>query len=117
MRISDWSSDVCSSDLVRTGLAARRQWLIEQQLADGEGREFRLRSGALESLRQRVLATVGERLSGELGKHFEPARIGERVEGVIARRVELESGPQVLLDRSRGFTLGPWRDKLEEAKF
>src|SRR3546814_12147152 len=72
-----------------------------------------MRSGALESLRQRELATVGERLSGELGKHFEPARIGERVEGVIARRVDLESGPQRLIERSRDFTLVPWRDVLE----
>src|SRR3546814_13245239 len=86
---------------VRTGLAARRQWLIEQQLADGEGRELRMRSGALESLRLRELAPVGERLSAELGKTFEPARLGERLAGVIARRVALASGPPGLLERRR----------------
>ncbi|QUT08132.1 DUF3363 domain-containing protein [Sphingobium phenoxybenzoativorans] len=36
-----------------------------------------------------------------------------RVEGMIARRVDLESGPHVLVDRSRDFTLVPWRDDLE----
>jgi hypothetical protein len=98
---------------VRTAFAARRQWLIEQQLADGRGQAFRLRSGALESLRRRELETAGRRLAEQLGKRFEPARIGERVEGVIARRVDLESGPQALVERARDFTLVPWRDVLD----
>lgn len=98
---------------VRTALAARRQWLIEQHLADGDGQVFRLRKGALESLRQRELDAIGSELSGELGKRFTPAQIGERVEGIIARRVDLESGPRALVERSRDFTLVPWRDVLE----
>lgn len=98
---------------VRTALAARRQWLIEQQLADGAGQGFRLRTGAMESLRQRELESVGGRLADQLGKRFEPARNGERIEGVIARRVDLESGPHALVERSRDFTLVPWRDVLE----
>jgi hypothetical protein len=98
---------------VRSAFAARRQWLIEQQLADGDGQSFRLRANALENLRQRELEGVGGRLSEQLGKRFEPTRIGERVEGVIARRVDLEGGPHALVERSRDFTLVPWRDVLE----
>lgn len=98
---------------VRAALAGRRQWLIEQRLAAGEGRAFRMRSGATESLRQRELGGAGTRLAGELGKPFKPARNGDRVEGVIARRVDLESGPHALVERSRDFTLVPWRDVLE----
>jgi hypothetical protein len=98
---------------VRTALAARRQWLIEQQLADCDGRSFRLRSGVLESLRQRELESAGKRLAGQLGKDFEPARAGERIEGIIVRRVDLESGSYALVERSREFTLVPWRDVLE----
>lgn len=98
---------------VRDALMARRQWLVEQQLADGEGQVFRLRRGALESLRLRELESVSERLGRELGKVFQPARIGERVEGVVARRVDLESGPHALVERSRDFTLVPWRDVLD----
>lgn len=94
-------------------MAARRQWLIEQHLAEGDGPVFRLRTGALESLRGRELATAGERLSGELGKRFTAAQIGDGIEGVIARRVDLESGPHALVERSRDFTLVPWRDVLE----
>lgn len=98
---------------VRSALAARRQWLVEQQLADGDGQAFRLRRGALETLRLREMEDAGERLGKALGKRFEPARMGERIEGVIARRVDLESGPHALVERSRDFTLVPWRDVLE----
>ncbi|SFJ97346.1 Type IV secretory pathway, VirD2 components (relaxase) [Sphingomonas sp. NFR04] len=98
---------------VRSALAARRQWLIEQQLGDGDGQSFRLRANALEKLRQRELESASGRISGQLGKRFEPTRIGERVEGIISRRVDLESGPHALIERSRDFTLVPWRDVLE----
>lgn len=69
----------------------------------------------MEGLRQRELESVGGRLSDQLGKRFEPARNGERIEGVIARRVDLESGPHALVERSRDFTLVPWRDVLEHS--
>lgn len=98
---------------VRTALAARRQWLIEQQLADGERSTFRYRDGAIDSLRQRELREAAERIGTDLGKRFEPARVGERIEGVIARRVDLESGSFAVVERSRDFTLVPWRDVLE----
>lgn len=98
---------------VRTALAARRQWLIEQQLADGERSTFRYRDGAIDSLRQRELREAGERIGTGLGKRFEPARLGERIEGVIARKVDLESGSFAVVERSRDFTLVPWRDVLE----
>lgn len=98
---------------VRTALAARRQWLIEQQLAEGERSAFRYRDGALDMLRQRELRQAGERLGGDIGKRFEPAQIGERIEGKIARRVDLESGSFAVVERSRDFTLVPWRDVLE----
>lgn len=98
---------------VRTALAARRQWLIEQQLADGERSAFRYRDGALDTLRQRELQQAGERIGDDIGKRFEPARIGERIEGKIVRRVDLESGSFAVVERSRDFTLVPWRDVLE----
>lgn len=98
---------------VRTALAARRQWLIEQQFAEGGERILRLRNGALESLRQCELEGAGGQLAQQLGKRFELARNGERIEGVIRQRVDLESGSYALVERSRDFTLVPWRDVLE----
>ncbi len=98
---------------VRTALAVRRQWLIEQQLADGERSAFRYRDGAIDSLRQSELREAGERIGTNLGKRFEPTQAGERIEGVVARRVDLESGSFAVVERSRDFTLVPWRDMLE----
>lgn len=98
---------------VRTALAVRRQWLVEQELAGGDGQEFRLRTGAIETLRQRELNRAGCGLADQLGKRFEPARIGERIDGIIARRIDLESGSYAVVERSRDFTLVPWRNVLE----
>jgi hypothetical protein len=39
--------------------------------------------------------------------------MGARIEGIIARRVDLESGSFAVVERSRDFTLVPWRDVLE----
>ena len=98
---------------VRTALVARRRWLIEQQLADGERSAFRYRDGALDTLRRRELQGVGDRLGEELGKRFAQARNGERIEGRITRRIDFESGSVAVVERSRDFTLVPWRDVLE----
>lgn len=98
---------------MRSALAARRQWLVEQQLATGERQTFRLREGAIAALRDRELQRAGEGLADRLGKRFEPARTGERIEGVIAHRVDLEGGSYALVERSRDFTLVPWRDVLD----
>ena len=98
---------------VRTALTARRQWLIEQQLADGNDTTFRMRNGAMDALCQRELRQAAARLSDELGKQFEPTRVGERIKGMVARRVDLEGGSYALVERSHDFTLVPWRDVLE----
>jgi type IV secretory pathway VirD2 relaxase len=98
---------------VRTALAARRQWLIEQQLATGEREAFQLRGGMADMLRARELQRAGDDFADRLGKPFDAARPGQRIVGVIARRVDLESGSYALVERSRDFTLVPWRDVLE----
>ncbi|BBD01457.1 relaxase/mobilization nuclease RlxS [Sphingobium sp. YG1] len=98
---------------VRTAMAARRQWLVEQQLADPDGAALRFRQGSIDMLRQRELRQAGEHLAEGVGKPFASAGIGERIEGMIARRVDLEGGSYALVERSRDFTLVPWRDVLE----
>ena len=98
---------------VRTALAARRQWLVEQHLADPDGATLRFREGAMDRLRQRELAQAGDRLAQDIGKAFTHASTGERIDGMIARRVDLEGGSYALVERSRDFTLVPWRDVLD----
>ena len=72
-----------------------------------------MRDGAIAALKEREIRQAAQGIADRLGKPFEPARLGERIEGIIARRVDLEAGSHALVERSRDFTLVPWRDVLE----
>lgn len=97
----------------RAALAVRRQWLVEQQLADSGGGRVTLRANALAILQRRELLRVAGQLSDELGKPFTEARIGDAIAGRLSRRIDLVSGRFALIEKSREFTLVPWRPALE----
>lgn len=99
---------------VRAAVTARRQWLVEQGLADGDGESFAMRKNALASLQRRELLRIAAGLSDELGKGFAEARHGDWIEGSVARRVGGISGSYALIEKSREFTLVPWRPVLEK---
>lgn len=98
---------------VRTTQALRRQWLIDEQLAEERDGQSIYRSGMIAVLQRRELLRVAGQLSDELGLRFVEARPGERVEGRFSRTVEMVSGRHALIERSRDFTLVPWRPVLE----
>lgn len=98
---------------VRAAIAGRQQWLVEQQLADVDGDRIRLRANAIMMLQRRELLREGEALSSEIGKPFVEARVGERIAGAITRRIDLASGRFAMVEKSREFTLVPWRPALE----
>ncbi len=100
---------------VRDALARRRQWLIEEGLARAEEDRVVYRADLLARLRRRELLRVAGQLSGELGLAFSEARPGQRIEGVYRRPVDLASGRFALIERSRDFTLVPWRPVLERS--
>ena len=64
-------------------------------------------------LSRRDLATAGAQLSKEMGLDFDEAQVGQRIKGIYRRPVELVSGRFALIERSRDFTLVPWRPVLE----
>lgn len=99
---------------VRQALDVRRQWLVEQGLASGEGARFAMRGDALAALKRRELLKVADELSRELGKPFVEARAGTVVEGKVARRIDMVSGRFALLDKAHAFTLVPWSPVLEQ---
>ncbi len=98
---------------VSNALLQRRQWLIEQELAREEQDRVIYRANLLALLRQRELARVGAQLSAELGLPYAEPYPGERIEGIYRRRLDLASGPYALIEKSREFTLVPWRPALE----
>lgn len=101
---------------VLSAQAARRQWLIAQQLAQEENGQTIYRSNLLTELRRRDVLSVARNLSSELGLPFAEARAGEHIGGRFLRRVDLESGRFALIERSRDFTLVPWRPVLEKQR-
>ncbi|WP_425506859.1 DUF3363 domain-containing protein [Sphingomonas sabuli] len=98
---------------VRSALAIRRQWLLDQGLASSSDGQLRAAPGLIETLRERDLTGAGTRLGQELNLPFVPARPGERISGIIERRVDLPSGSYALVANSQEFTLVPWRPLLE----
>jgi hypothetical protein len=100
---------------VRDALARRRQWLVEQDLAREEQDRTIYRANMLGILRRRDLTRVAAQLSGELGLDYAEVRPGSRVEGVYRRSLDLASGRYALIEKSREFTLVPWRAVLERS--
>lgn len=98
---------------LREALAARRQWLVEQELAEPEGGGVRMKRNAIALLQRRELLRVAAEIGSELGKDFVEAADGARIEGRLTRRIELMGGRHAVVERSREFTLVPWRAVLE----
>jgi hypothetical protein len=99
---------------VRQAMVRRQQWLIEQRLAEQRGDEVLYRSDMDARLRRAELRLVAARLSKELGLDFSGEPIpGERISGVVRRRLNLKSGSFAVVENSREFSLVPWRPVLE----
>ena len=98
---------------VSEALAKRQRWLIQQGLIQIEGDQVAYRTNLLTELRSRELARTGGQLSKELGLRYTETKSGERIEGVYRGAVELSSGKFAVIEKSREFTLVPWRPILE----
>jgi len=94
-------------------MAMRRQWLIDEDLADAAGDGIAYRRGALAALQRRELLRLARSLSGELGMTFAEASEGERIEGRLARRIDAAGGRYALVEKAKQFTLVPWKPVLE----
>lgn len=98
---------------VQAAQARRRAWLIAQGLADEEQGVVRYRAGMIAALQRRELLRVAGQLSEELHVPFVESPVGARIDGVYRRPVDLVSGRFALIEKSRDFTLVPWRPVLE----
>ena len=98
---------------VRVAMASRQQWLVEQQLADVDGDRIRLRTNAIMMLQRRELLRESEEMSSQIGKVFVEARTGDHIAGTVTRKIDLTSGRFAVVEKSKEFTLVPWRPVLE----
>ena len=97
----------------RDALARRRQWLIAQGFAEDKGERIAYRTGLIAALQRRELLRVGAQLSRELGMPFAETESGARVSGIYRRPIDTMSGRFALVEKSREFTLVPWRPVLD----
>jgi type IV secretory pathway VirD2 relaxase len=98
---------------VREARNRRRQWLIAEGLAQEEQGKTIYRANMLDTLRRRELTRVAGQLSAQLGLAYVETRHGEPVDGTLRRAVELASGKYAVIEKSREFTLVPWRPVLD----
>lgn len=103
---------------VARALHARQEKLIADGLAeriDGpDGDTIRYRKNLLAALARRELMRVGNEMARESGKDFVFAENGARIRGTYRGAVQLASGKYALVERSKEFTLVPWRPVLEK---
>jgi hypothetical protein len=97
----------------RDAQARRRQWLIAQGFAEEAGGGTVYRPGMIADLRRRELLRIGAQLSRELGMPFVESEPGSSVTGVYRRPIDTTSGRFALVEKSREFTLVPWRPVLD----
>lgn len=97
----------------KDALGARRRWLLAKGLAEEEGGAIRIDRRALAHLQCDAVAKEGARLAAHLGKSFVEPVEGERFTGTYRRPVDLASGRYALIERSKEFSLLPWREALE----
>jgi len=98
---------------VREAQRQRRQWLIAQGLAEEGTDATAYRPGMLGMLQRRELLRIAAQLSDALDQPFVETPAGARIEGTYRRAVDLMSGRYALVERSRDFTLVPWRPVLD----
>ncbi|WP_417462960.1 DUF3363 domain-containing protein [Kordiimonas sp.] len=100
------------------GEAMRRRYthLVEKGFAEQKDNGVRYRRNLLQFLRQQELAAAGESVAKETGRSFVSTSDGSRAEGVYRRSVQLASGKFAVLEKSKEFTLVPWRPVLERQR-
>jgi type IV secretory pathway VirD2 relaxase len=100
---------------VSAAIARRRQWLVTQGLGTiSSANMFQPQPRMLEQLRQRDLRQASQILSKELGLANAQLAGGERIEGTFSRSLNLASGKYAVIQKSKEFTLVPWRPELEQ---
>ena len=98
---------------VRGALDRRTEHLVSEGLARRQGQRVLFARDLLNTLRQRELSAVGERLAGETGLPPRTTVEGEHVAGIYRQRVMLASGRFAMIDNGLGFSLVPWTPTLD----
>ena len=92
----------------------RAEHLIGEGLAERQNGRVVFARRLLNTLRDRELSALGEKLATETGLPFNRADSGEYVAGSYRQRFTLASGRFAMIDDGLGFQLVPWSPSLEK---
>ncbi|TIR52767.1 MAG: DUF3363 domain-containing protein [Mesorhizobium sp.] len=99
---------------VRQAMDQRAEHLIGEGLADRQGGRVVFVRRLLDTLRDREINALGEKLAGETGLPFNRVGSGEFVAGTYHQRLALATGRFAMIDDGLGFQLVPWSPSLEK---
>jgi len=99
---------------VRQAMDERTERLIGEGLAERQGGRVVFARRLLNTLRDREINALGEKLAAETGLPFNDAGSGEYVSGSYRQRFALASGRIAMIDDGLGFQLVPWSPSLEK---
>jgi type IV secretory pathway VirD2 relaxase len=99
---------------VGEALKQRADFLVEEGLAERQGKRVVLARNLLKTLCGRELSSVANDISSQTGLHYRPAVEGQRISGIYRRSMQLASGRFAMLDDGIGFSLVPWKPVIEQ---
>lgn len=99
---------------VRQALEQRTDHLIDEGLADRHVGRVVFARRLLNTLRDREVNALGQKLAAETGLPFARSGSGEYVAGSYRQRFALASGRFAMIDDGLGFQLVPWSPSLEK---
>ena len=99
---------------VREAMDRRAERLLQEGLAERQGRRIVFNRNLIDTLRRRELDAIGGKLADETGLPFNRAAGGEYVSGTYRQRLALASGRFAMIDDGLGFQLVPWSPSLEK---
>ena len=77
------------------------------------GKDGKLPTNTLSRLKAMDLKEAGENLSKSLGKPYVTAQARGHIDGTYLQTIDRPSGKFAIIERSREFTLVPWRPVME----
>ena len=99
---------------VRDAMRQRAEHLVDEGLAEQQGRRVIFNRNLIDTLRRREVDAVAGRLAKETGQPFKPTESGEYVAGTYRQRLTLASGRFAMIDDGLGFQLVPWSPSLDK---
>lgn len=101
--------------MTRQAVSDRVDFLVEQRLAERRDGRAYLARNLLNTLRDREISSVAQRIQQQTGLMYRPATEGARVSGTYRQSVMLVSGRFAMLDDGLGFSLVPWKPVIEHS--